>query len=117
MHNGAFTSLRDVVAFYATRDTSPARWYRAGVKFNDTPKRFRRQINLGAAPYGNRRPREAPALDDHEVDAIVAFLGTLTEARYARIPAGRQPAPRGIRERSSQTSVSASKKIEPDIFD
>ena len=26
-HNGALHSLRDAVAFYATRDTDPARWY------------------------------------------------------------------------------------------
>jgi len=28
MHNGAFTRLRDVIAFYATRATDPKRWYR-----------------------------------------------------------------------------------------
>jgi len=27
MHNGAFSSLRDAVAFYATRDTNPERWF------------------------------------------------------------------------------------------
>jgi cytochrome c peroxidase len=82
MHNGTFTNLRDVVAFYATRDTSPRRWYRSGVKFDDAPKRYRGQVNQAAPPYGNRRPGDAPALDDREIDAIVAFLGTLTDARY-----------------------------------
>ena len=51
-----------------------------------------------------------------EIDAIVAFLGTLTDARYVGKVAS-QPAPRGIRDRRSHTSVSASKKIDPDIFD
>jgi len=32
-------------------------------------------------PYDDRHP-DAPALDDREIDAIVAFLGTLTDARY-----------------------------------
>ncbi len=115
MHNGTFSNLRDVVAFYATRDTSPRRWYPSGVKFDDVPKRYRGQVNQNAAPYGNRHPGDTPALDDHEIDAIVAFLGTLTDARYRdRVS---QPVPRGIRDRSSHTSVSASKKIDPDIFD
>jgi len=115
MHNGTFTNLRDVVAFYATRDTSPRRWYRSGVKFDDVPRRYRGQVNQAAAPYGNRHPGDTPALDDQEIDAIVAFLGTLTDARYRdRVS---QPLPRGIRDRSAHTSVSASKKIDPDIFD
>ena len=115
MHNGTFPNLRDVVAFYATRDTSPRRWYRSGVKFDDVPRRYRGQVNQVAAPYGNRRPGDTPALDDQEIDAIVAFLGTLTDARYRdRVS---QPAPRGIRDRSAHTNVSASKKIDPDIFD
>jgi hypothetical protein len=32
-------------------------------------------------PHDDRHP-DAPALDDREIDAIVAFLGTLTDARY-----------------------------------
>lgn len=82
MHNGAFRSLRDVVAFYATRATDPRRWYKSGVKFEDVPARFRGQVNVASIPY-NRREGDVPALDDHEIDAIVAFLKTLTDARYA----------------------------------
>jgi cytochrome c peroxidase len=81
MHNGAFTRLRDVVAFYATRGTSPKRWYRSGVLFDDVPARYRRQINVTTPPY-DRRVGDRPALDDAEIDAIVAFLGTLTDAAY-----------------------------------
>jgi hypothetical protein len=50
-----------------------------------------------------------------EIDAIVAFLGTLTDARDR--DRWYQPAPGRIRDLSSHTSVSASKKIDPDIFD
>jgi cytochrome c peroxidase len=82
MHNGTFTNLRDVVAFYATRDTSPRRWYRSGVKLDDVPKRYRGQVNRASPPYDGHHPDDAPALDDREIDAIVAFLGTLTDARY-----------------------------------
>ena len=81
MHNGAFTRLRDVVAFYATRSTSPGRWYRSGTVFDDMPKPYREYVNVDKAPY-NRQEGETPALDDGEIDAIVAFLGTLTDAQY-----------------------------------
>ncbi len=85
MHNGAFRSLRDVVAFYATRATSPRHWYRSGVPFDSVPARFRARINVTSPPY-NRKPGERPALDDREIDDVVAFLRTLTDARYRRAP-------------------------------
>jgi cytochrome c peroxidase len=43
MHNGVFSKLRDVVAFYATRSTNPDLWYPHGAKFDDLPDRYRRQ--------------------------------------------------------------------------
>ena len=81
MHNGAFRSLRDVVLFYATRATNPKRWYRSGVPFDSVPAKLRGRVNVTSPPY-NRKPGEAPALDDREIDAVVAFLRTLTDARY-----------------------------------
>jgi cytochrome c peroxidase len=81
MHNGAFRDLRDVVAFYATRATDPYRWYKSHVKFEDVPPRFRDQVNVNSIPY-NRREGDAPALDEADVDAIVAFLRTLTDAQF-----------------------------------
>jgi cytochrome c peroxidase len=78
MHNGAFTSLRDVVRFYATRATDPDRWYPSGVAFDDTPPAYRAHVSVGVAPY-NGHKGDPPALDDSEVDAIVAFLETLTD--------------------------------------
>jgi cytochrome c peroxidase len=81
MHNGTFTNLRDVVAFYATRATEPKRWYKSGVKFDDLPREYRGQVNVSSIPY-NRREGDVPPLDDREIDAIVAFLRTLTDAKY-----------------------------------
>ncbi len=78
MHNGAFTSLRDVVSFYATRSSNPNRWYPSGTPFDDTPAPYRGLINQMVVPY-NRAPSQGPALSDPEIDAIVAFLGTLTD--------------------------------------
>ena len=71
-HNGAIHSLRDAVAFYATRDAQPEKWYAHG-KFDDLPPRFSGNVEKGA-PFGRVR-----ALSDSEVDAVVAFLRTLTD--------------------------------------
>jgi cytochrome c peroxidase len=78
MHNGVFTSLRDVVAFYATRDTNPARWYPAGTYLDDLPPAFRANVDVALAPF---RPAAGgmARLDDHEIDAITAFLATLDD--------------------------------------
>lgn len=80
MHNGAFSKLRDVVAFYATRDIDPKRWYRYGPAFDDVPTKYRQNVNVDKAPY-NRRQGQTPPLDEGEIDAVVAFLGTLTDAQ------------------------------------
>ena len=90
MHNGTFTRLRDVVAFYATRETDPKRWYPSGVLFDDLPKRYRGLVNVTSPPY-DRHAGYPAALTDDEIDAVVAFLGTLTDAAY--VPAAhRAPA-------------------------
>jgi cytochrome c peroxidase len=81
MHNGKFSKLRDVVAFYATRSTDPDRWYPHGAPFDDSPDRYRGNVNTLSFPY-NRREGAPPAMDDADIDAIVAFLQTLTDAPY-----------------------------------
>jgi cytochrome c peroxidase len=85
LHNGVFTKLRDVVAFYATRDTHPERWYpnnRDGsvTKFNDLQSEQYSNVNMNEVPY-DRKPGQKPRLNDKEIDAIVAFLETLTDRR------------------------------------
>lgn len=84
MHNGVFQSLRDAVAFYATRETEPSRWYKSGQKYEDVPARYRANVNVTSSPY-NRKAGDAPALTDAEIDAIVAFLQTLTDARVTPV--------------------------------
>ena len=78
MHNGRFATLREAVAFYATRDTHPDRWYPGGVKFDDLPQALRGNVDVETRPY-HRRPAQRPALNDEEIDDIVAFLQTLTD--------------------------------------
>ncbi|WP_010068326.1 cytochrome-c peroxidase [Rhizobium sp. CIAT894] len=82
-HNGYFHTLRDVVSFYATRDSDPGRWYSKNTdgtvrRYDDLPQAY--WDNLNQDPPFGRKPGDAPALTDPEIDDIVAFLGTLTDA-------------------------------------
>jgi cytochrome c peroxidase len=82
-HNGRFQTLRDVVAFYARRDTHPEEWYPVGAdgvaqKYDDLPADYAANVNESEAPY-DRHPGEAPALSWREIDEVVAFLQTLTD--------------------------------------
>jgi len=78
MHNGRFTTLRDAVAFYATRDTHPDRWYPKG-RFDDLPAELHGNVDRDTPPY-HRENGKRPALNDEEIDDIVVFLKTLTDA-------------------------------------
>jgi cytochrome c peroxidase len=73
MHNGRFRTLRDAVAFHATRDSQPARWYGAGLPYDDLPATYRANV----APL-------ATGLDEAGIDAVVAFLRTLDDGYRPR---------------------------------
>jgi cytochrome c peroxidase len=81
-HNGAMHSLRDAVAFYATRDVTPKRWYGVGPdhrarRYDDLPAAYWKNVNEDV-PF-KPRPDGRPRLDDRDIDDIVAFLRTLTD--------------------------------------
>jgi cytochrome c peroxidase len=81
-HNGAFHDLRKVVAFYATRDTNPEHWYPRAADggidaYDDLPAPYRANLNTDP-PFGGK-PGDKPALNDAEIDDIVAFMKTLTD--------------------------------------
>lgn len=79
-HNACFNDLREVIAFYATRDTDPARWYgQVSQRFNDTPKRLHSHVNTSEAPYGQKRGEQAK-LSEQDIDDVLAFLYTLSDA-------------------------------------
>jgi cytochrome c peroxidase len=91
-HNGIFQHLEDVVRFYAERDTRPQKWYARGPdgsvrKFDDLPAEY--HGNVDVQPPFDRHAGESPAMSEHDVDDIVAFLRTLTD--------GYQPAPQAGR--------------------
>jgi hypothetical protein len=50
--------------------------------------RIRGNVNVATMPY-NRRKGMKPALDDGDIDAIVAFLRTLTDAPFEASAAAR----------------------------
>jgi cytochrome c peroxidase len=78
MHNGFFSRLQDVLAFYATRDLDPARWYPGGVKFNDLPPAYRGNVERNIAPY-DLRPGQGPRLRREDEADLLAFLMTLND--------------------------------------
>jgi len=82
-HNGKFDTLVDLVRFYVRRDTNPDEWYpldATGVprKFDDLPAKYAGNVNTTEVPY-NRKPGDLPALDENEIQDLVAFLQTLTD--------------------------------------
>lgn len=80
-HNGVYHSLKDVLRFYARRDTNPEEFYpvvKGKVqKFDDLPRRY--WTNLNTDPPFDRKPGDAPVFSDAEIDDVAAFLGTLTD--------------------------------------
>lgn len=86
-HNGRFHALRDAVRFYAERDAHPERWYPrvhgAVQAYDDLPAALRGNADRRDPPF-DRAQGQPPALTDDEIDDIVAFLGTLTDADVAR---------------------------------
>lgn len=82
-HNGQFSSLEQVIRFYVQRDTAAALWYPMDPlgnvqAYNDLPALLRGNVNVTEGPY-NRRPGQAPALDETEIADLAAFLRTLTD--------------------------------------
>ena len=82
-HNGRFKSLKEALTLYVQRDIQPEKWYPLRAdgtvdKFDDLPPAYRANVNTQEAPY-NRRPGDAPALSDAEIDDVIAFLKTLSD--------------------------------------
>jgi cytochrome c peroxidase len=107
-HNGAFSTLHEVVEWYVTRDVNnntgnnpapvPAGpdgnpYFSVGTfyvnadgtpdlyEYNDLPVAFDANVNIGEVPYTPPKfsGGQSPSLTAAEIDAVVAFLCTLTD--------------------------------------
>jgi cytochrome c peroxidase len=92
-HNGVFHALKQVLEFYAERDTNPERWYpREGDgtvrKFDDLPPEYRANVNV--EPPFDRHVGDTPALSGPEIDDIITFLQTLNDGYSGEKRKGRR---------------------------
>jgi cytochrome c peroxidase len=81
-HNGVFHTLKEVLGFYAERDTNAEKWYRRNAdgtvrKFDDLPAGYHANINI--EPPFDRHAGDELVLSAQEIDDIIAFLQTLTD--------------------------------------
>lgn len=87
MHNGYFDQLRDVVDFYVTRETEPARWYPRAADgtvqpYNDLPEQYRANVNTTEVPY-DRKLGEQPRLSPRRSTPSSCFCPRWTTATTA----------------------------------
>jgi cytochrome c peroxidase len=112
-HNGVIHSLEQAVRFYNTRDTRPELWYptaggRAKAnrdadfpnyglvttqyvggkvrKFDDLPARHHKNLD-SQLPLDGRAAGSKPPMTDQQVNDLICFLRTLTDADVATAPA------------------------------
>ncbi len=83
-HNGRFHSLKEALRFYVRRDTDPKLWYPVSAsgsvdKFDDLPPPLKANVDVIDEPL-TRQEGAAPAWNDAEIDDVIAFLKTLTDA-------------------------------------
>ncbi|MEN3029348.1 cytochrome-c peroxidase [Chromobacterium amazonense] len=81
-HNGVFSDLRQVLRFYAERDTHPEKWYPKGkdgkvAKFDDLPARYHGNVNM-EPPFGGK-PGAKSAFNEQDINDMLAFLKTLND--------------------------------------
>ena len=84
-HNGIFHTLREVLEFYAERDTNPEKWYpldQDGTvrKFDDLPPEY--HVNVNIEPPFNRHVGDKPALSEDEIADVIVFLQTLNDGYH-----------------------------------
>jgi cytochrome c peroxidase len=82
-HNGRYHTLKDALRFYVRRDTDPQLWYPAAkvgaaCRFNDMPRPACGNVDVTDEPL-NRRAGDAPAWAEADIEAVIAFLQTLTD--------------------------------------
>ena len=82
-HNGVFTSLQQVMDFYAFRDVAPEKVYPRDAdgsvaKYDDLPKAYWANVDVTDPPF-DRSLGDKPAMTEAEEADMIAFLGMLTD--------------------------------------
>ena len=90
MHNGFFKDLREVVAFYSTRNSDPQRWYGPAGVPNDLPVAYVPNIIKDRPPF-NRAKSAGPLFTPREVDDVVSFLQILNDGFSVAPPGAARP--------------------------
>ncbi len=85
-HNGVYHTLGQVLQFYNERDLHPEKFYSRNADgtvhlFDDLPPGL--AGNIDHDPPLDRKPGGTPALTEGEIDDLIAFLKTLTDADVA----------------------------------
>ncbi|HJT98883.1 MAG TPA: cytochrome-c peroxidase, partial [Rhodanobacteraceae bacterium] len=110
-HNGSLHDLREVVAFYVTRDITPERWYprnadRSVRIYDDLPAPYRANVNRDA-PFEGQHVGAKPRLDARDIGDVVAFMKTLTDGYLAANPYRAER--RAMLQRATAASASPSR--------
>ena len=89
-HNGVFTSLQQVMDFYAFRDVEPEKVYPLGpdgkvAKYGDIPRKYWANVDVADPPF-DRAPGDPPAMTEQDEADIIAFLRTLTDGYSPELP-------------------------------
>nr|WP_233151903.1 cytochrome c peroxidase [Pelomonas sp. KK5] len=82
-HNGRFHRLEEALQFYVERDTQPQKWYAAG-RPDDLPLAFHGNVDRIHEPLTRKRG-DPPVWNRRDVEDVVAFLQTLTDADAASV--------------------------------
>lgn len=82
-HNGVYSTLDEVIAFYNERDLAPGKIYPRDARgkveqYDDLPARYHGNIDKADAPF-DRKPGDPPAMTEADIADLVAFLHTLTD--------------------------------------
>ncbi len=85
-HNGVFSTLRQVMDFYAFRDVEPQKIYPRRADgavdiYNDLPPPYRANVDKIDPPF-DRKAGEKPAMTAQDEEDIIAFLSTLTDGYH-----------------------------------
>jgi cytochrome c peroxidase len=82
-HNGVYHDLKQVMDFYNLRNTHPDKIYPHDAsgkveKYDDLPVKYDANIDVADAPF-DRKPGDANAMTDDDIQDIIAFMNTLTD--------------------------------------